>query len=1190
MKAGMSNRNSNQIKPILMNLNHYKGGLNMPLPKFLIGQNLIIQKIYENKRKVFIRLLFTSFFFLLALIQVYAKAQGSSVTIHKQNTTLAWVFNSLKQQTGYALIYNSKDLENKNVSLNLKNSTVENAMKECLKNMPFTFKIVNRNILIKKKDIHPAFQLSAEIAKTISGKVVDKQNVPIPGVSVRLKGSSTGTITNAEGAFQISVPDDHAILVFTMIGFTLQEVAIGSRQTVNVILSEETSALNEVIVIGYGTQKKSNITTAVSSVSAENLKDRPAVNFGEAIAGQMAGVQVQQTSGAPGGEGLSIRVRGVGSITQSNDPLYVVDGYPMEGNAFRLLNPSDIESIQVLKDASSTAIYGSRGASGVVIVTTKKGKIGPPAVSVNSFIGFQELGNKVDMMNRDQYIQWFIDGRNQAWLDAQIISSDPDKSPHKTTDPNARRNLYSGAGSQYMIPDGTGGYKYNFLDPASIAKLPDNDWQDLLYRKALTQQNELSISGGTEHTQYTFSGSYLKQDGIVIGSNYDRFNFRSNINSRITKTINVGVNLMAYTAKGREQESGKYSAVMFALQLPPIFPLRNEDGTYGSMVRNPEILAGDVTNPIGIADQVLNTRKRYGWLGTVFAEWEILNKLKYRINVNGGIEDNQQKVYEASFIDFDASKAPRPARAVNQRATDYDWVIENTLNYSHTFSEKHALSALVGYTTQKHSRDNMFGEARGFANDLITTLNAGTMYGVSSDESAYSMISYLGRINYAYDDKYLLTATYRGDGSSRFGSNKKWGTFPSLSAGWKVSEEKFMKNIKFISDLKFRAGYGISGNNRIGNYSAIGLLGSGFYPTGEALQNTVNPNSISNNDLGWEKTRQYNLGFEFGVINDRLRIEGDFYDSQSIDLLLNVPIPVITGYSSQIQNIGKVQNRGMEFLVTTRNLVNSFKWSTNFNISFNKNKVLEVGPDQRPIFGSAPNANNAFITTIGSPIASFYGYKFEGVFLTQAELDKYPHLGADKIGDGRYADVNGDGVLDQNDKTILGDNNPDFIAGLTNNFSYKNFSLGIQLTASYGAELFSFYERMVGIYHGDRNGMIQQVDRWRSLEQPGNGIHFRATRTPSGWQRDPSSAWIQDASYLRLRNVNFAYEFNKRTTESLKVKGLRLYVTGSNLFTWTKYTGYDPETSTEGTGLTKGGDYLGYPTARTFILGANLTF
>lgn len=1172
-----------------MNGNRYSMASLMPLSKFLPDLHLFSRQINKGIAQ---HKQLTSLSIMLAFsIQVSAAAQAQLVTLNKKNLAVEQVFKLIKQQTGYVSLYDDKNLASKIVSIDVKNSTVDEAVRECLKDMPFTFKIVNRNILIKhtpdEKELQPASKSQQD--KVIKGKVVDNKNNPLPGVSVRVKGSTIATVTNADGGYTISTPSG-ATLIFTMIGFSVQEIPVGNSQNLNVTLLEESSALNEVVVIGYGTQKKANITTAVSSVSAENIKERPALNFGEAIAGQMAGVQVQQTGGAPGGEGLSIRVRGVGSITQSSDPLYVVDGYPMEGSAFRLLNTADIESVQVLKDASSTAIYGSRGANGVVIVTTKKGKVGPPTINVSTFAGFQQIGSKIEMMNRDQYVDWFVDGRNQAWLDAKVIDTDPDQTPHSASDPNSRRNLYSGASTQYNIPDGTGGYKYNFRDPASVATMPDNDWQDLLFRTALTTQNEVSVSGGTENTQYTFSGSYAKQEGIVLGTNYDRFNFRSNINSKVSKRITLGANLMAYTSNAREQESGKYSPVMFALQLPSIFPLRNEDGTYGSMVRNPEILAGDVTNPIGVAEQVLNTRKRYGWLGTVSGELEVLQNLKYKVNINGGIQDNQQKIFEASYIDFDASKGPRPARGVNQRGTDYDWVIENTLNYAQTFGEKHVLSGLIGYTTQKHSFNNMFGEARGFANDEIKTLNAGTMYALTSNDSEYSMISYLGRVNYAYNDKYLLTATFRGDGSSRFGMNRRWGTFPSVSAGWRVSQEKFMQRFKQISDLKIRAGYGIVGNNRIGDYSAIGLLNSGFYPTGNTLQNTANPNTMENMDLGWEKTRQYNLGFELGIVNDRIRIEGDFYDSQSIDLLLNVPLPVITGYSTQIQNIGKVQNRGMEFLVTTRNLIGDFKWSTNFNISFNKNKVLAVGPDNRPIYGSAPNANNAFITTIGSPIASFYGYNYEGVYMSQEELDRYPHLSADKVGDGRYADLNGDGVLDQNDKTILGDNNPDFLAGMTNNFSYKNFSLGVQFTASYGAKLFSFYKRMVGIYHGDRNGMIEQVDRWRSPEQPGDGVHFRATRTPSGWQRDPSSAWIQDASYLRLRNVNLAYDFNKSFAEKLRLRGLRVYVTGTNLFTITKYTGYDPETSSEGTGLTKGGDYLGYPTARTFIFGANFTF
>ncbi len=1136
----------------------------------------------------------TTFLLLLSCMHLSATSLSQTVSLDAKKQSLANVFKEIESQTGYYILYNARVIRAAApVTFRATKMPLTDFLDVILEQQSLKYTINEKTILVSpsmKKAREDKTTVHAPIQqREITGRITNGKGEPLEGVTVSAKSTSAITTTDADGNYRISLPAEEKALVFTIIGYEDREVPVGSSSVISTTMTESVSDLDEVVVVGYGTQRRADVTTAVASVSAENIQNRPVQNFGEAIAGQMAGVQVQQTSGAPGGESLAIRVRGTGSITQSSDPLYVVDGYPMEGNAFRLINPSDIESIQVLKDASSTAIYGSRGANGVVVITTKKGQVGPPKVSINSFVGFQQRSKEIDMMNRDQFVEWLIDGRNEAWLDASVIPSDPDQSPHTVNDPNSRRSLYPSATGQYIIPDGTGGYLYNFLDPTSVAQMPDNNWQDLLYRNALTQQNELSVNGGSENTQYNFSGSYTKQDGIVINTDYERFNFRSSISSKVTKSIDLGVNLMAYSAQGREQDQGKYSAVMYALQLPPIYPVRNADGTFGSMVRNPDILGGDVSSPMGVAELVKLNRRRHGWLGTLSADWEIIEDLTYRVSINGGIENSLFTRFEPSTVDLDASKAPRPAKSREERGTDYDWVIENTLNYSKNFGGKHQLTALAGYTTQKHTSNDMFGEARGFANDEIETLNAGNMYELTSTASEYSLISYLSRVNYIYDDRYLFTAAIRSDGSSRFGQRRKWGTFPSASVGWRISQEQFMQNIGAISDLKIRAGFGISGNNRIGNYSAIGLLGPGYYPGGGTLQNTVDPESMPNENLGWEKTRQINLGLELGLFNDRIRVEGDFYNSQSIDLLLNVPVPTITGYDNQLQNIGKVQNKGIEVAVTTRNLINDFKWNTNFNISVNRNKVLEVGPDQRPIYDSAPNANNAFVATIGYPIATFFGYKYEGVFTSQEELDRYPHLAADQIGDGRYADVNGDGILDQNDKTYLGSNHPDFTAGMTNNFSYKNFSLGVQFTASYGAEVFSFFKRMVGIYHGDRNGMIEQVNRWRSPEDPGDGIHFRATRNPTGWQRDPSSAWVQDASYLRLRNVNLAYNVGQNLLDRLHVSELRLYLTGSNLFTITNYTGYDPETSSEGAGLRKGGDYLGYPTSRSFIFGINLT-
>ena len=1025
----------------------------------------------------------------------------------------------------------------------------------------------------------------------VTGRVTDSQSgQAMPGVNILVKGTIFGAIADAEGKYSISVPDRNAVLVFSFIGYVTQEIPLSGRTTLDVVLISEITGLEEVVVVGYGTQRKMDLTGSIATVSDKNLKERAAVSFGEALAGQIAGVQIQQISGEPGGEGLSIRVRGTASITQSNDPLYVVDGYPMEGNVFNMLNPSDIESIQVLKDASSTAIYGSRGANGVVMITTKKGKSGVLTVNFNMYQGIQQVAKKIDMMNRDQYVEFFIDGRNQAWLDAAIISADPDKTPHSINDSNVRRKLYPSASSTYMIPDGKDGYLYDFQDPASVAQMPDNDWQDLLFRNARIQQYEFSFSGGTDKAQYNFSTSYVQQDGIVLSTDYERLNLRTNITSQINDRIKVGINLNTFLSKSNETDEGKYSAVSYTQHLPPIYPVMNEDGSYGSMVRNYEILAGDVASPIGFAEQINDHRKRYGGTGTLFAEWEIIEGLNYRISLNGGIQDYRRNYYLPSYVDMDASRAPRIAQASNNTDNDLDWVIENTLTYQKTFAKKHNLSLLAGYTTQKHSSSNFYGEARNFPNDNIYTLNAGTMYNLYSTESEYSMVSYLSRVNYIYNEKYLLTASFRSDGSSRFGKNNKWGYFPAVSVAWRISQENFMENISVISDLKLRASYGIVGNNRIGDYSAIGLLSVGYYPTGDALQTTVNPSTMPNDLLGWEKTRQTNLGFDLGLFKNRIRLEADFYHSKSLELLLNVPVPTITGYTTQMQNVGKVQNRGMEFLLNTRNLVNEFKWSTDFNISFNKNEVLELGADGRPIYTSAPNASNAFITMIGKPIACYYGYVYQGVFLSQEELDTYPHLPADKIGDGRYLDVNKDGKMNSSDKDILGNNQPIFTAGLNNTFSYKNFTLGVQLTGSYGAELFSIFKRMTGVYHGDRNGMIELLGRWRSQEEPGDGYHFRATRTPSGWQRDPSSIWVEDASYLRLRNLTLAYDLAAERIQKINLQAFRVYLTGQNLFTLTDYIGYDPETSSQGSGLTKGGDYMGYPSARSFIVGINITF
>lgn len=1135
----------------------------------------------------------------LALVIVFANitmaipAKGqemldSKVTLALTNVSLENALSELEKTAHVKFSYNSRALNlSQKINLNANNEVLSNVLNKLLKPLNIRYMQVSNRIVLHKEDEKNVgflqeteqttrMEILANTDITIKGTVTDGKGERLPGVSIIIKGTTRGTTTNVNGEYSLAVPDDKAILVFSFVSYVAQEIMIENKTVINITLLSDIKALDEVIVVGYGTQKKADLTGAVSTVSIEQIKNKPAVSFGEALVGQMAGVQVQQINGAPGGEGLSVRVRGTGSITAGSSPLYVIDGFPIDGNGFSFVNPSDIESIQVLKDASSTAIYGSRGANGVVIVTTKKGAVGKPTITYNTFYGIQQVGKTMPMMNSSQYLKYFIDGHNQAWLDRAPLPGD---APHTINDSNDMRSKYSNS-SFYTIPQ-------SFYDPNNF---PDNNWQDLIFRTASTQKHELNIGGGTEKIRYSISGGYTQQNGIQINTDFKRFNLRTNLTAYISKKLELGVIMSAYYSDGNEVANGKDSPLSYALYLPPIYPQRNADGTYGSQVRNSEIWAGDVSNPVSQAENITNFRKKNGILSTIYAQYEILNGLKYKISINGSLDNSRFQYYQPSFVDTDGSRAPKTADARNETSLDGSWLIENTLNYNKAINQKHVINLLAGYTTQVGFGEYNRVNAQNFPNDIVRNISAGKVVAGDNSEYKNSLISYLSRFNYVYDDKYMFTTSIRSDGSSRFGAENKWGIFPSASVGWRVSAEPFMRYIKPITDLKVRASWGLVGNNRIGNYDAIARVSSSYYVLNSTLVNEVSPINYPNPALGWEKTMQSNLGLELSLLNNRIQVEMDFYDSKSVDLLLDVPVPTITGYATQLQNIGKVGNKGMEYLLKTRNMIGKFKWSTDFNISFNQNKVLALGPDSRPIYASAPSANNTFITAIGMPIATFYGYAYDGVFKNQAELNASPHLPNDRPGDPRYLDLNKDGAITADDKTYIGNNQPKFIYGFTNNFSYKNFDLSVQLTGSQGGQLFSFFNRMVGIYHGDRNGLIKMVDRWKSEGDVGTGNILRANRDPKGLQKEPSSYWVEDGSFLRIRSVTVAHTFDKKMLNRIGLKGIRVYLTGQNLFTFTKYEGFDPETSSQGNGLSSGGDYLGYPTARTIIGGLNVSF
>ncbi len=1049
---------------------------------------------------------------------------------------------------------------------------------------------------------------SAYAQQRITGTVTDKTGSAITGVTVVVKGTTIGTLSDASGKYALANVPKNATLVFSFIGMELQEIQPNGRTTIDVLLADSSIGLEEVVVTGYGTSKKRDLTTSVESVSAQKIANRPIVNFGEALGGQMAGVQIQQSDGAPGGESLTIRVRGTNSISQTNDPLYVVDGFPMAISVFKLLSTNDIESVQVLKDASATAIYGSRGANGVVMITTKKGKSGKPSVSVNSYVGVQQIAKKIDVMNRDQFVSWYIDSQDNQWtVTAHSAAKDPNPAPHLPSDPNSRRLLY---GTLTVVPDGTGNWKYDFRNPASVATMPDNDWQDELFRDALMQQYDASVSGGTENSKYYITGGYISQDGVHINSDYKRYNFKIDLSTKISDRLSVGTTLYTYKAGGNQQYSGRptttssgvISPLLWGLMLPPIYPLMNPNGLYGDPNSNPEVLdVVEGNNPVGMALNSNMVNNSYGWRGLGFAELTIIKDLKYKFTISGGIDDDVlNNVRGSKFTNI----TPSIISASNERSTSTNWLAENILTYSKTFAEKHALTAMAGYTAEKNKREWMYGAANSMPSDYVVTLNAGTNPSTSQAISESSLLSMLGRINYSYNNRYYLSASVRRDGSSRFGSNKKWGTFPAVSASWRISDESFMKGIKQLSDLKIRGGMGMTGNNNIGDYSSVGNMGTIYTPVNLVMQQAAIPSSISNPDMTWEKVQQYNIGLDLALFNNRVNITAEFYQSKSTGLLFNVPVPTITGFSSQYQNIGSMQNKGMEYSLTTKNMVGTFSWSSDFNISFNKNEVLALGYDNKPIYTIvAGNVLTPFITQVGYPVASFFGYVRDGLFLTQEQILNAPKQSTSiRLGDAKYVDVNGDGKITELDQTTIGDNYPKFTAGFNNNFSYKNFSLDLQLTASYGAEVYALFERELARFSGVRNMLVSQVDRYRSPEEPGDGIQRKPYRSaPATFDNRPNSQWVHDASYLRIRNLTFSYVFEGSWMSRLKLSALKVYVSASNLYTFSSYIGYDPEASSTSSdftqtgasgsnSLSRGGDYAGYPTVRSFIFGTNITF
>lgn len=1017
---------------------------------------------------------------------------------------------------------------------------------------------INKSNSVIKNNTNTVFYAKDVIIK---GTVKSEGGGLLQGVAVSVKGTNISTGTNATGAFQISVPEG-STLVFTYVGYVTQSVSIANKTEINVIMAMDFDKykIDEVVVVGYGTQKKRDVTGSVGSVAMKDIENIPITRADQILQGRVSGVQVTQTNSEPGGN-VSIRIRGTNSITAGNEPLFVIDGFPGAGD-LNSINPNDIESIDVLKDASATAIYGSRGANGVVIVTTKKGKAGKPSINFETYQGLQEVSKTYNMMNATEYANYLN----------EVVS---------------------------LTNAETGTTRAPAYSAAQIATLGEGtNWQDALLRIAPISNYQLSISGGNSNTQHSFSLNYLTQDGVVLNSGFNRATLRYSLDKKISDKIKMGFS--AQTSRTDEDRAlvntpggSSGSVILDALRFNPAIPVRDPITGQYTFQNGPAPYAdNNIGNPVAYAENVNNKFATLRSLMNAFGEYEFIKGLKLR--VNAGVDLNYDT--RDFFLPSDLFLANGQGTAIRSAKNRYSWVNENFLTYDKTFNKDHVLNLLAGLSVQQFENTNFNASNSSFFTNILGSDNIGigsTTLPPSSARSRKSLASYFGRANYSLMEKYLFTFTMRADASSVFGNNNKWGYFPSAAFAWRIIEEDFIKDISFISDLKLRTSYGITGNQEIDPYSSLGKYSDTRYTSGATRLIGIAPNNISNPDLSWESTASLDIGLDAAFLQNRISVTLDYYQKKTSDLLLQVSIPRSTGYSTTLINAGGVENKGFELGLSTINFDGKkFQWSTNANISFNKNKVTNLNGEYQRFVGDLstsvfPGANpGSNVLRVGEPVGSFYGCTFQGIWQTPAEITASGITNLVRPGDPRYADTNDDKVISALDRTILGKAQPDFIYGLTNNFSYKGLNLNVFLQGVKGVNVLNLnrYEIESGILN--TNKLQSVTNRWTG---PGTSNTIPKANSTLRRSTGVTSDVVEDASFLRIKTVSLAYKLPVFKSMMKTVKSASIYVTAQNLYTFTKYTGFDPEVNSFGaSNLSLNTDYNAYPNVRTFIVGLKI--
>ena len=1106
-------------------------------------------------------------FIAIGLSSAYANISYSQtkIDIEVKEVPLEKLFQEIQKNSEYIFFYNDNVLTNRgNVSLNIKGATLMTILDNVLKDKGIKYRIDDRQVMVYEPGIKPEVPSAIVTVQdfTVRGIVQDQNGQPLPGANIVEKGTTNGTQTDFDGNYELTLSNGEAVLMVSYIGYSAKEIPVAGQSTINITLEESAAALDEIVVVGYGTQKKSDLTGSVSSLKSEDLNPGANASVDQMMLGRAAGVQINQSSSAPGG-GLSIRIRGASSLNASNEPLYVIDGFPIDNspnltsggaaevsenqapnNPLNSLNPADIQSIEILKDASATAIYGSRGANGVVMITTKKGKSGKMTVTYDVYSGIQTVAKTIDVLSTSEYI-------------------------------TAINDLSQEQGNAAVFSD---------LDIANIGN--GNFWQDQIFRSAPITSHNISVGGGSENTSVYASINYFDQDGVVKNSGIKKYTGRINIDSKIGEKAKIGLNFNTSLIKDNNNIDGiqtneNAGPIYSSLLYDPTEPIYNEDGTFSQSANL------TVNNPVTLINGILSLNESNRTFGNAYLNYNITDDLSGKFNFGTDRQTSRRDIYNSTQTIRGGAANGIANINVLERS---NYLFEYTMNYNKTFNEDHNISVLGGVTYQKFSLKNFFGNISGFPSDDIGTNNLELgdtntdQLGSRTEEN--TLLSYLGRVNYNLYDKFLLTGSIRADGSSRFGENNKFGYFPSFAFGWKLSEEEFIPEL--FSQFKLRTSWGLTGNQEIGNYNSQLTFQSGpNVVLGNSVLGSVIPSRKANNDLKWETTEQFNVGLDIAILKGRISTTLDYFSKNTKDLLFNLPLPLASGYASILSNVGEVENKGFEVLINTTNIItDDFKWDTSLNFSAIRNKVVDLGRIESIVTGNIMSVGNTAIIREGDPLASYYGYVVKGIFQEGDDIANSPQPIA-QPGYPIFEDRDGDGAITPADQTIIGSPFPDFTYGLQNSFSYKNFQLDVFFQGQEGADLINI-NLIESLYPANfrRNRQSRTItDRWTPQN---TDAKWPSSVNPNAYGASKvNTLTVEDASYFRLKNAQLSYKVPVDNVNFLN--SMRIYVTGQNLFTITNYGGFDPEANSLGSSNVRV-DYSSYPTARTYLLGLTASF